>query len=290
MRFERLHNDSDEVDQLLGFLVDKADEILGERVSAIYVTGSLAYGDFIPQKSDIDGFLFFDGPIESEDSDGFRRLIFTVERNYPAYEGRILDGAVSSQDLEDKRRLEEVLGHVNLTSLVQSGKLIYGRDIFMSVKPPTRWELDTYMAHDVAGILSKRPDRIPCVLEDGAESLRTYSADPQSLIDWLIYPARVLYTMKTGRIGSKRTAVVHYRLSNDDKYNVWLDQAIQMRSQAVQSIPEEQVAPLMEMTVGFFWHLVNLIQTKMGLVRKGEEEVYAPAEAVNRFRRLLDVA
>lgn len=160
----------------------------------------------------------------------------------------------------------------------------------MSVKPPTRWELDTYMAHDVADILNRRSDRIPCVLEEGSNSASGNWEGVQALVDWLIYPARVLYTMKTGRIGSKKAAVVHYGLLHDDIYNVWLEEAMRLRGEKRDTLPENQLHPLMQVTVDFFWHLVNVIQARMGLVRKGEEEVYAPAEAVNRFRRLLDVA
>jgi predicted nucleotidyltransferase len=290
MRFDRLHNKSPEVDQLLGCLVDKTADRFGEKVAAIYLTGSLAYGDFIPQKSDIDGFLFFEGPLSNDDFHDYESLISSVEKEYPAYQAKILDHPVSTLILEDRGELEKALGYVNLTSLVQSGKLIYGREILMSVRPPSRWELDTYMAHDVAEILSKRPDRVPVTVEEDSGALASYSEDCLPLIEWLIYPARVMYTMKTGRIGSKRSAAVHYRLSHDDRYNIWLDEAIRIRSEAEGVLSEKQLRPLMEVTVDFFWYLVNQIQAKMGLVRKGEEEVYAPAEAVNRFRRLLDVA
>jgi hypothetical protein len=290
MRFNRLYNKDGEVDDLLGYLVDRTAEIFAERVSAIYITGSLSYGDFIPGRSDIDGFLFFEGALSGDDLRDYKRMIEAVEKMYPAYAGKILDHPVGTSTLADRSALEKTLGSVNLTSLIQSGKLIYGRDIFMAVKPPTRWELDTYMACDVANILSRRPDRIPCAVEQDSSSRALYCNDPGLLIQWLIYPARVLYTMKTGRIGSKKTAVVHYRLSHDDRFSVWLDEAVQIRNQIGGAISEHQVGPLMDMTIDFFWYLVNLVQTKMGLVRKGEEEVCTPAEAVNRFRRLLDVA
>ncbi len=290
MRFDRLHNKDQDVDDLLGDLVDATEARFNGRVSAVYITGSLAYGDFIPARSDIDGFCFFDGCASGDDLSLYRKMIFDLERMYPVYEGKILDPPVNTSCLEDRRSADQSLGPVNLTSLIQSGKLIYGREILMSVKPPTRWELDTHMAKDVANILTKSPEKIPCAVEGGAEAIANFLARSDELIDWLLYPARVLYTMKTGRIGSKRTAVVQYCLSHRDRFNVWLEQAIEMRSQVPGGLSENQVRPIMEITVDFFWHLVNVVQFRMGLMRKGEEEVHTPAEAVNRFRRLLDVA
>jgi hypothetical protein len=290
MRFERLHNRDQDVDDLLGNLVDTTEAQLNGRVGAIYITGSLAYGDFIPARSDIDGFCFFDGCASEDDLSLYRKMIFDLEGMYPVYEGRILDPPVSTSCLEDRQSLDRSLGPVNLTSLIQSGKLIYGREILMSVRPPTRWELDTHMAQDVANVLRRSPEKIPCAVEDDVEAINGYLTKSDRLLDWLLYPARVLYTMKTGRISSKRTAVVHYCLSHRDRFNVWLEQAIEMRSQVSGGLSENQVRPIMEVTVDFFWRLVNVVQFKMGLMRKGEEEVETPAEAINRFRRLLDVA
>lgn len=290
MRFDRLHNEDQQVDDLLGSLVDKTQALFGDRVSAIYISGSLAYGDFIPGRSDIDGFCFFEGSPSADDLAAYSHMISALGQMFPEYEGRILDRPVSLSCLQDRREVEKCLGFVNLTSLIQSGKLIHGREVVMSVRPPTRWELDTYMAHDVAEILRKRANKIPCNVEENEDSIAEYSENPQLVIEWLFYPARVLYTMKTGRIGSKRTAALHYGLSHDDRFKMWLEQAVEYRSQKVEVIPVYQVRPINEVVVDFFWHLVNLVQAKMGLVRKGEEEVYTPAEAVNRFRRLLDVA
>ena len=290
MRFDRLHNEDQEVDDLLGCLVDKTSSLLGDRVGAIYITGSLAYGDFIPGKSDIDGFCFFKEDPSAEDLAKYDGVISDLGKTYPTYDGKILDHPISMSSLQDKKKLEEDLGFVNLTSLIQSGKLIYGTEIVMRVKPPTRWELDTYMVHGVADILRMREARIPCRVEEDEESIKEYSQNPELILNWLLYPARVLYTMKTGRIGSKKIAVHHHCLSHDDRFKIWLEQALEYRSQKIEVIPEHQVRAIMEVVVDFFWHLVNLVQAKMGLVRKGEEEVYTPAEAVNRFRRLLDVA
>ncbi|TET80454.1 hypothetical protein E3J38_05565 [candidate division TA06 bacterium] len=290
MRFDRLHNEDQEIDDLLGCLVDRTSSLLGDRVGAIYITGSLAYGDFVPGRSDIDGFCFFrEGP-SAEDLTKYDDMISDLGKIHPTYEGKILDHPISMSSLQDRKKLEEDLGFVNLTSLIQSGKLIYGREIIMSVKPPTRWELDTYMAQDIAKILRKREAGIPCDIEEDEESIKEYSQNPELVLDWLLYPARVLYTMKTGRIGSKKTAVHQYCLSHDDRFKMWLEQALEYRSQKTEVIPEHQVKAIMEVAIDFFWHLVNLVQAKMGLVRKGEEEVCTPAEAVNRFRRLLDVA
>ena len=290
MRFDRLHNEDQEVDDLLGCLVDRTSSLLGDRVGAIYITGSLAYGDFVPGKSDIDGFCFFKEGPSAEDLTKYGGMISDLGKMYPIYEGKILDHPVSMSFLQDKKKLEKNLGFVNLTSLIQSGKLIYGTEVVMCVKPPTRWEIDTYMVQGVAEILRKREARIPCRVEEDEESIKEYSQNPELILNWLLYPARVLYTMKTGRIGSKKIAVHHYSLSHDDKFKMWLEQALEYRSQKIEVIPEHQVRAIMEVVVDFFWHLVNLVQAKMGLVRKGEEEVYTPAEAVNRFRRLLDVA
>jgi hypothetical protein len=290
MKFDRLSNQDQEVDDLLGFLVDRAESVFKGRVSAIYISGSLSYGDFIPGKSDINGYCFFEKDLSSDGVAAYNELVRGVGKAFPAYDGRILDGPVSVSCLDDKEKLERDLGYINLTSLIQSGKLIHGREILMSVEAPNRWELDTQVAQGVADILVNEPAVFPCSTEEGGDLLARLSQDPQGLVDWLIYPARAFYTMKTGRIASKRTAALHYCLSHNDRFKVWLEQAIDYRSQRVETIPENQVKVLVEVTVDFFWHLVNSVQARMGMVRKGEEEVCAPEEAVNRFRRLLDVA
>ena len=62
------------VDRVLRLLTAGLDDVLGDQLVALYLTGSLSYGGFDPGSSDIDLLALLERPITSDQRNSLRTL------------------------------------------------------------------------------------------------------------------------------------------------------------------------------------------------------------------------
>lgn len=77
-----------EINTLLAEYVRGAKSVIGENLVGIYLTGSLAYGDFVPQRSDIDLQAVVRNPLTQEELRGIGELHRKIDSLCPAWANR----------------------------------------------------------------------------------------------------------------------------------------------------------------------------------------------------------
>src|SRR5437879_11677882 len=63
--------------------------LLGKRIIGLYLSGSLAYGDFVPDRSDIDLQAVVQNPLRQDEVGSVEQLRRKGERRYPQWAGRL---------------------------------------------------------------------------------------------------------------------------------------------------------------------------------------------------------
>lgn len=78
-----------EINALLAEWVQGVVRLLGDNAIGLYLSGSLAYGDFVPDRSDIDLQAVVRVPLTPEELRSVERLHRDIEHRYPAWANRI---------------------------------------------------------------------------------------------------------------------------------------------------------------------------------------------------------
>jgi len=78
-----------DLDKILNALTKGISHILGENLIGIYITGSLSYGDFNPENSDIDLLAILKIPALQEKLEALKQLHLQVEADYETWSKRI---------------------------------------------------------------------------------------------------------------------------------------------------------------------------------------------------------
>ncbi len=71
-----------DVNEVLRSLSTGMAHILGENLVGVYLTGSLSYGDFNPESSDIDLLTILKNPVAQEKLTALKQLHLQVETNH----------------------------------------------------------------------------------------------------------------------------------------------------------------------------------------------------------------
>jgi hypothetical protein len=77
------------INAVLCLWVEGLKRLLGEKIVGLYVSGSLAYGDFVPERSDIDLQAVVAHPLTKEELGSVEELHRQIERDFPQWENRI---------------------------------------------------------------------------------------------------------------------------------------------------------------------------------------------------------
>jgi hypothetical protein len=77
-----------DINALLAEFVAGAKSILGKNLVGLYLTGSLAYGDFVPERSDIDLQAVVLNPLTEEELRAVEELHRTIDRHSPRWAKR----------------------------------------------------------------------------------------------------------------------------------------------------------------------------------------------------------
>lgn len=78
-----------DVNDVLNALTEKILRILGENLVGIYLTGSLSYGDFNPENSDIDLITILNNPLSSEQLETLKSMHLHIEKTNEKWAKRI---------------------------------------------------------------------------------------------------------------------------------------------------------------------------------------------------------
>lgn len=173
----------------------------GERLVAAYALGSLAHGGFSAHVSDVDvGFVLSD-PLESDDAQTVAALAAQVKATRMPLAERLsvfwgspatLIGAAAGGRFPPVDRLD----------LIESGRLLAGRDVRAQVMAPSAREMVVAAAAQALRSLST-----PEVTDQLRNPASLIAAGVRPLTKRILFPVRFLFTARTGRIGRNDAAV-----------------------------------------------------------------------------------
>lgn len=198
--------DSITLDNAIKKMASCIEEILFDRVPSIYLYGSVVLGDFRLGWSDIDFLVLTEKQItevQAEELLHLRQKLLKEEPQnayYRSFEGGILSlsafvrqesdrvvyWGTSGQKITDFYRLDSFC----MTQLLESGVLLYGKDIRDNLHMPSYNDLynDVLRHYETITKYAKKTGR------------NVYS------FGWLLDIARGIYTLQTGKIISKTAA------------------------------------------------------------------------------------
>jgi predicted nucleotidyltransferase len=88
-----------DVNAVLGQLLPRMREALGDNLRAVYIFGSLVTGDFAPRLSDIDLAAIVARPLTQDELDRLERMHTSIEREFPAWHDRVEVGYLAQADV-----------------------------------------------------------------------------------------------------------------------------------------------------------------------------------------------
>ncbi len=248
-----------ELNDVLRELTDRAQAILGDNFVGAYLQGSFAVGD-ADMASDCDFLIPVRGPITDEQEAGLR----TLHREFPAREqhwARHLEG--SYPDVHELRTLD-ALGREWLYIDHGHAEMEWSTHCNSEV---VRWSLRE------CGVTLVGPDPKSLVDEVGAEVLRAKMREfaPEflpGLATWMSLDiawgqryavttfCRILHTLETGRVTSKRAALLWARDALDPAWSPLIQQTIDERAEYW----ADPTAPgLVEATVAFGEYVLGVV-------------------------------
>lgn len=198
--------------------------VLGDTLLAVYATGSIAHGAYLPDRSDVDG------------------LVILTEDWRERCDRTLLDSALNQlQKLHSEINLQlqfasiqYMLKHMPFVDMVDwqtYGVLVYGSDVRGELPP---------ISHDLLRLdmLLCFMDRYAGVCESGrtlpygwdpASDEPLYSRHPSMIALWVTQPARTLYTWETGAIASKAESVDWFAQQQPGPSCAWMHEALAWR-------------------------------------------------------------
>ncbi len=176
----------------------------GTRLVAAYALGSLAHGGFSVHVSDVDLGLVLSDPLEAQDAPAIEALANTVKAGGAPLAERLsifwgslatLSGAATGGRFPPLDRLD----------LEQWGRLLVGQDIRARLLVPTVRELVIAGADFALQVLS-----IPEVTAELRDPAKLVNAGVIRLTKMVLFPVRLLFTVRTGQIGRNEAAVEYF--------------------------------------------------------------------------------
>lgn len=198
--------------------------VLGDTLLAVYATGSIAHGAYMPGRSDVDG------------------LVILTEDWRDRCDRTLLDSALN--------RLQKLHSETNLQLQFASIQYMLKHMPFVDV---VDWQTYGVLVHgtEVRGELPQishemlRLDMLLCFLDrytgvcesgrilpygwDAVSDGAIYSRHPSMLALWIIQPARIIYTWDTGAITSKGESVSWFKRRHPGPSSEWMQQVLAWR-------------------------------------------------------------
>lgn len=196
-------------EEVLVRAVRRAQLVWSRRIVSAYAIGSLAHGGFSAHVSDVDLGIVLSDPLLGGDAEAVARLSSEV--------------AASTLPLAD--RLSVFWGSVGTLSgtvtggrfppldvldLKQFGRLLAGKDVRSLIRSPALREIVVSGAEFALKHLSS--EEVTAQLQS---PVALASASTKTLTKRVLYPVRLLYTARTGRIGMNDEAVQYLSTIDD---------------------------------------------------------------------------
>ncbi len=202
-----------EIDAALTEYLRALEREFGDELLSVYLLGSLSTGSFIPGLSDVNGVIITRQNNAHQLGAQVRATCQALLASHPDWQRWLFTGCISADALKNTTWENHPLGWglVDLTNLVEDGRLIWGQELAEATQRPTLEELRAFLVWELAGVIESSASGPPLPLRapTGA-AWDHYRQHPLQVLDWLIYPARMLLTWNKGRVGSKSEAVNHY--------------------------------------------------------------------------------
>ncbi|MFA6096037.1 MAG: aminoglycoside adenylyltransferase domain-containing protein [Candidatus Paceibacterota bacterium] len=197
------------INNVLCFLTEGIQNIFADDLVGIYLTGSLSYGDFNKERSDIDLAVVLKNPAPGEKIQKVKQLHIDAEKKFPRWAKRIECSYISLFMLENILPPKE-------------GRPYFGAGKFCPMaKYGNEWIIDQYvLVHDGIALIGpefktlikKRIEskdlieaRIRDLFEEWEPKIKdtAYLNDPHQQSYLVLHLCRILYTILTGKLASK---------------------------------------------------------------------------------------
>ncbi|MGW7536626.1 hypothetical protein [Amycolatopsis sp. NPDC054798] len=209
--------------------IDAAQEVLGNRLVAVFALGSLAHGGFAPLVSDVDVALVL-RTVSAETGTEIAQIGRLVRLNcadpladrlsiFWADEAGVRTGRFDYGRLPPVDRLD----------LIESGRLLYGADPRASAQPP---DADELVLNGAEFAVSRFDDAYLAEVKNPA---RLLAKGVRATTKTVLFPPRFLYTLNTHRIGHNDDAVSWYLKAG--KEPALAEAALTWRRHGIQDVP-----------------------------------------------------
>lgn len=195
------------INQLLDELVAEVRAALGEKLVGLYLAGSLVYGDFDVDHSDIDLLAATTADIDSADFDALQKVHHALINRHPRWSDRIEILYMSLAGLKTFRSERSQI------AVISPGEPFNIKDA------GREWLMNWYMMREQGRTLFGPPPEsiiAPISMDEFIQSVREHAQAWRGWIDGVSYRksqayailtmCRTLYSLSTGKQGSKKQA------------------------------------------------------------------------------------
>lgn len=239
----------------------------GAELLSVYLLGSLSTGSYVPGWSDVNGVIIIHAGEVNQLEMRLERILQTVTAPRRLLFDCIVPYAALKR--ENWQNYAAVWGLINQTNLVEDGLILWGAELRDELERPNLEELRAYQISELVRLMEgaalpwrKTPRPGLPLREPTADEWNYYRQHPTEIIDWLVYPTRVLLAWDKGRIGSKSEAVNHYIEEYHGPWEPVLLQADTLRrAGALELLTAETLALFSRQTPGLFEWVVKRLLT-----------------------------
>jgi hypothetical protein len=188
---------------VLALAVGRAVQAFGARLEAAYALGSLAHGGFSSLVSDVDLGLILSDPLTPPDT----TVIDTIGAQVRATGAPLTDRLSVFWGSRQSLSAGGAPGRfppLDRLDLLQYGRLLHGQDQRSGLPSPKHRELVLEAARYCLLLVERY--NLPACVEDPAGLL---AKGARIYTKTVLFPARFLYTARTGEIGRNHDAVAH---------------------------------------------------------------------------------
>ncbi len=194
--------------EVLRHLIARQQALFGAKLIGVYLYGSLAWGDFDPDSSDIDLLAALDSDLSEAEAESVRQMHEAIAREYPAWNDRIEVQYYAREGLRHYRTQSRRMGNIS------------PGEPFHVIEAGADWLSNWYAVRTYGlTLLGAPPDTLidPISAAEFQQVVRLYAEDWRTRIDetrdWpgaqayaVLTMCRALYTLRSGEQVSKPQA------------------------------------------------------------------------------------
>jgi len=218
------------VNEVLHHLIARQKALFGAKLIGVYLYGSLAWGDFDPDSSDIDLLAALDSDLTEAEAEAVRQMHEAIAREYPIWNDRIEVQYYAREGLRHFRTQSRRMGNIS------------PGEPFHVIEAGADWLSNWYAVRVYSlTLLGAPPDTLidPISTAEFQQVVRVYAEDWRVRIhetrDWpgaqayaVLTMCRALYTLRSGEQVSKPQAA-HWVAAHWPEWAELLHQALLCR-------------------------------------------------------------